>query len=160
MRIDWGQVFAPEHTVEVMVRGSLMYLALFVLLRVLARREVGGLAPTNLLVLVLIADAAQNAMAGTYTSLTDGVVLVATIIAWSLLIDWASFQFTWVARLVRPGSLTLVRQGRMIRRNMRRELITEAELRSQLRKHDVQDLAEVDTVRMEYDGRLSVVRRD
>jgi uncharacterized membrane protein YcaP (DUF421 family) len=160
MSIDWAQTLSPEHTLEVVLRGSVMYLVLFTLLRVLARREVGGLAPTDLLVLVLIADAAQNAMAGEYTSLPDGVVLVATIIAWSVVIDWAAYRFPWAARLAKPSSLMLVHNGRINRRNMRREFITEDELRSQLRKHDVTDLAEVESVRMEYDGRLSVVRKE
>src|SRR5207247_1205890 len=81
--VDWAQVFLPDTSlVEIFVRGTITYFALFALLRYL-RREAGTVGLSDLLVLVLIADAAQNAMAANYNSLTDGIFLVFTIIAWS-----------------------------------------------------------------------------
>jgi uncharacterized membrane protein YcaP (DUF421 family) len=86
--VDWGAVFRPETPlVEVVVRGTVMYLALFVLLRVVLKRQSAGMGMTDLLVVVLIADAAQNGMSGGYSSLPDGLVLVATILAWAYALD-------------------------------------------------------------------------
>ena len=73
------------------MRGSLMYLVLFLLLRVLIRRR-WALSMTDLLLIVLIADAAQNGMAGEYRSISEGVVLCGTIVGWSLLLDWLAFH--------------------------------------------------------------------
>ncbi|WP_221449969.1 DUF421 domain-containing protein [Micromonospora polyrhachis] len=141
------------------VRGSIMYLAIFFLLRVLLKRESGTTGVTDLLVIVLIADAAQNGMANDYTSIADGIVLVVVIIGWAYLLDLLAYHWPPAARLIRPGSLILVRDGRMLHRNMRRELITEEELFTQLREQGIDDLETVKEVRMESDGRFSVITR-
>jgi len=114
----------------------------------------------DLLVLVLLGDASQNAMAGGYTSITDGLLLVLTLVFWSLALNGLSYRFRPVARLLSPGPLTLVRAGRMLRRHMHRELITEDELMSQIRLQGVADLGLVQEARMEGDGRISVITRD
>ncbi|MGN9778115.1 DUF421 domain-containing protein [Micromonospora sp. H33] len=158
--VDWRAVFTPDTPLlEIVVRGSVMYLTLFFLLRVLLKRESGTTGVTDLLVIVLIADAAQNGMAKDYTSLADGVVLVATIIGWACLLDALAYRWPAAARVIRPGSLVLVRDGRMLRRNMRRELVTEEELYAKLREQGVDDLADAREVRMESDGGFSVITR-
>ena len=73
-----------------LVRGTAAYLFLFVLLR-LTKRQTGSLSVSDLLVLVLIADAAQNAMAGDYKSLPDGLILVSAIVFWSFALDWLGY---------------------------------------------------------------------
>jgi uncharacterized membrane protein YcaP (DUF421 family) len=144
---------------EIIVRGTVIYLALFALLRFLLKRESGTTGVTDLLVVVLIADAAQNAMAGQYTNITDGVLLVAVIIGWSFLLDFIAYHVPAAARIIRPQPLLLVRDGQMLPRNMRRELLTEDELRSLLREHGVDNLARVREARMESDGQISVTTR-
>ncbi|PWR09237.1 DUF421 domain-containing protein [Micromonospora acroterricola] len=157
---DWGELFVPSiPLLEIVVRGSVMYLALFALLRIILKRESGTTGVTDLLVIVLLADAAQNGMSGGYSSITDGVLLVAVIIGWSYVLDAVAFRWQAAARLIRPGSLVLVRDGRILRRNMRRELITNEELHTQLREQGIDNLADVREVRMEADGRFSVTTR-
>ncbi|MEV4199573.1 DUF421 domain-containing protein [Micromonospora globbae] len=155
--VEWGQVFVPSTPLlETVVRGSVMYLTLFGLLRVILKRESGTTGVTDLLVIVLLADAAQNGMSGNYTSITDGVLLVAVIIGWSYLLDAVAYRWPAAARVIRPSSLVLVRDGRMLHRNMRRELITDEELRQKLREQGVDDIAKVREARMESDGQVSV----
>jgi uncharacterized membrane protein YcaP (DUF421 family) len=112
---------------EIILRGTLVYLFLFFLLRVL-RREAGQIGISDLLVVVLIADAAQNAMGSEYRSLTEGAILVATIALWDYFLDWLSFRVAAVRRLLRPTPLLLIRNGRLQRQNMKREKIQEEEL--------------------------------
>ena len=77
--IDWDALLVPSmHVGEIILRGTAVYLFLFFLLRVL-RREAGHIGISDIVVVVLIADAAQNAMASEYKSLTEGAILVATI---------------------------------------------------------------------------------
>ncbi|RLP89708.1 DUF421 domain-containing protein [Micromonospora sp. BL4] len=157
---DWSELFVPDTPLlEIVVRGSVMYLALFTLLRVILKRESGTTGVTDLLVIVLLADAAQNGLSGGYNSITDGVLLVAVIIGWSYLLNAVAYRWPAAARLIRPGSLVLVRDGRILRANMRRELITDEELYTLLRKQGVTDLAEVREMRMEPDGQFSVTTR-
>lgn len=161
LNIDWRQVFLPTISpIEIVIRGTLMYLAIFGLLRFTLKREAGELGIADLLVVVLIADAAQNAMAGNYRSLADGLLLVATIIFWSYALDWLGYHVHWVERLIRPHPLLLVKDGRILRRNMRRELITVGELLSLLREQGVSDLSIVKRAYLEGDGRISVTVRD
>jgi uncharacterized membrane protein YcaP (DUF421 family) len=157
--VDWARVLLPDTPIaEIVVRGTLTYLALFVLLRVTLKRQTGSIGITNLLTLVLIADAAQNAMADDYHSIPDGVVLVATIIFWSWFLDWLGYRVPRLQRFVHPPPLPLVKNGRLLRRNMRDELLTEDELMSQLRLQGVADLGEVREALIEGDGRISVVK--
>jgi uncharacterized membrane protein YcaP (DUF421 family) len=68
-QIDWQALLVPQHSIlEMMLRGTIMYVALFLILRFLTRRQFGQLGIADLLVIVLIADAAQNAMAHEYRS--------------------------------------------------------------------------------------------
>jgi uncharacterized membrane protein YcaP (DUF421 family) len=157
-QVDWTQVWGRDIPfLEIFVRGTAVYLGLFLMLRLVLKRQAGTVGITDLLVVVLIADAAQNAMAGAYHSVPDGLLLVGVIIFWSYLLDWLSFRFAVVRRLIDPPPLCLVRDGAMQRQNMRRELITVDDLMAQLREQGVDDLAQVKHANMEGDGRISVI---
>jgi len=159
MSIEWQELLIPKVSfVELMVRGTVMYLMLFALLRFLVRRHIGAMNLTDLLVLVLIADAAQNAMASEYRSLPEGIVLCATIIGLSVAIDALAFRFKWIRRLVEPSPLPLVREGKIQRRNLRAELITIDELMSHLRQQGIEDAREVKLAHIEPDGQVSIIK--
>lgn len=109
--------------------------------------------------LVIIADAAQNAMAGSYKSVPDGMVLVGTIVGWNWLFDWAAFHSRRFRDVMEPEPLLLVKDGRMLKRNMRREMISEDELLGKIREKGVADLSKVSRVYMERNGKLSVIEK-
>jgi uncharacterized membrane protein YcaP (DUF421 family) len=159
--VDWNAVFVPRvGLLEIFLRGTMIYLSLFALLRFVLKRQSGTLGVTDLLVVVLIADAAQNAMASDYKSVPEGVLLVGTIIFWSYLLDYLGSRFPAVGRFVHPPPLLLVKDGRMLRRNMREELITPEELQSLLREEGVKDIKHVKRAYMEGDGRISVLQAE
>src|SRR4051812_1146235 len=123
LHIDWKSVFVPTVSLaEIVLRGTIVYLLLFFVLRVM-RREAGALGISDLLVVVLIADAAQNAMSSEYKSITEGAVLVGTVIAWDYALDWLGYSFPAFGRVLRPAPLPLVKDGRALRQNMRKELV-------------------------------------
>jgi uncharacterized membrane protein YcaP (DUF421 family) len=156
--VDWTTFFVPKVSVlEIFLRGSAMYLALFLLLRLVLKRQAGNVGVTDLLVVVLIADAAQNAMSADYRSVPEGLVLVGTLIFWSYALDWLGCRIGWLRLLVHPPALVLVRDGRMLRKNMAKELITAEELLSQIRKHGVDEVGKVRSAVLEGDGHISVV---
>jgi uncharacterized protein DUF421 len=158
--VNWHSVFVPAiGLAEIVVRGSLMYLGLFAILRIMARRQAGSFGPADLLVIVMIADAAQNGLGKDYSSVTEGLVLVLTIVAWEYLLDWISWRFPATRKYITPPSLTLIRDGRLLPENLRKEMITEDELKSQLREQDVDDYDIVKLATLEGDGRLSVLKR-
>jgi uncharacterized membrane protein YcaP (DUF421 family) len=142
---------------ELVVRGTVMYWFLFLLFRFVLRRDVGSIGIADVLLLVLIADASQNAMAGGYDSITEGCILVATIAAWNYALDWVSFRVPLVRRLVEPRPLLLVKDGQPRRREMRREMVTLDELRAKLREHGFERIEQAREVRMESDGQITVL---
>lgn len=157
--LDWNEMFALSMPMaEIVIRGSAMYWFLFLTFRFVIRRDVGSVGIADILLLVIVADASQNAMAGEYTSVTDGMVLVGTLIGWNMLLDWLSFRFKAFRRFAEPSVLYLVRDGRMLRRNMRREFISEDELWAKLRYAEVTDLAQVKLAALEADGEISVIK--
>jgi uncharacterized membrane protein YcaP (DUF421 family) len=161
MEIDWRELFYPQTSlVELVIRGSAMYLLLLAALRVLVRRHIGSMGLMDLLLMVLIADAASNAMASEYRSITEGLVLCGTLIGWNYLLDWLAYRYSFFRKLLEPAPLPVIRGGAFIRKNMRMELITEDELRGLLRQQGIADLAEVKVACIESDGGLSVMRRD
>lgn len=156
--IDWGAIFVPSSSLlNVVVRGTLVYLALFLLLRFVTKRQTGEMGLADVLVVVLIADAAQNGMASDYESVTEGIVLVGTIVFWNFALDWLAFRFPAVERFLHAAPVLLVRNGRILRRNMKREMMTEDELMSELRQQGIDDLARVKKAFIEGDGNFSVI---
>lgn len=157
--MDWKSIFLLDTSiVEIILRGSIMYIALFALLRIILKRQTGTLGMTDLLLITLLADASQNAMAGEYKSIPDGIVLVVTIIFWNYALDWLSFRSEWFSRLIEPPPLPLIRNGKMLRRNMRMELIKEDELIMELREKGPDDVSKVRQAYIESDGRISVIK--
>ena len=161
MGIDWRALFVPTTSIlEIILRGSLIYLSLFVILRLILKREATGLSLTDLLVVLLVAESVQGSMVVDETSLTGGIILVSTVIFWSYTLDWIGHHSSFLSRIMRSPPLLLVENGRMLRRNMRKELITEDELMSQIRLAGIERVEEVERVYMEGDGKFSVIRKD
>jgi len=155
--IDWHSLFIPTLSVaELILRGTVIYLMLFLFLRFLPRREMGGLGIPDLLMIVLIADAAQNAMSSNYESITEGLILVLTIIFWSTAVDWVDHKFPQLHLSASPPVL-LIKGGRLLRKNMEREQITEGELMGQLREKGLEDPRQVTKAYIEGDGKFSVI---
>ena len=144
---------------EMIVRGTAMYWFLFLLFRLVIRRRVGAVGISDILLLVIIADASQNAMSGEYQSISDGFILVATILAWNMLVDWLTYASPALEKLLQPPPLLLVDRGRVLRRHMRHEFISDDELHTKLREHGVTDVAEVDRAYMESDGQVTVIKK-
>lgn len=158
--IDWDALL--RFTVspwELMLRGTAIYWFLFLAFRLVIRRDMGSIAISDMLLVMLVADAAQNAMAAEYRSLGEGLVLVSTILGWNVLLDWLSYRSPTMHRLLVPRKVLLVHNGAILRNNLRREFLTEDELQQKLREHDIEDLVEVKSAYMESDGTVSVLKR-
>lgn len=153
----WLKVFALETPLfELLVRGTALYLGLLILIRVMPRRTGGELAPMDLIFILLVAEAAAHAL-GDYSSIGDGAVMIVTLMGWDWLINKLSYHVPAIERLVSAPAIEVVRNGELLRRNMRREYLTEDELMSHLRKEGLDRLADVKSAWIESNGRISVV---
>ncbi len=159
MTLDLAAVFGLTTPVlEILVRATAIYWFLFIVFRFVVRRDVGSVGIADILILVIVADASQNALAGEYTSVTDGMILVSTLIGWNMLLDWLAFRSPVFRRFAEPTSLLLVKNGQLQRKNMRREFITEEELWIKLREEGIERLDQVRAMYLEPDGGFSVLR--
>lgn len=161
MDINWGEIFVPQTPLlEIFIRGSVVFLSLFLFFRFVALRISGNLSLNDILVVVLLADASQNAMSGHYTSITDGIFLVGTILFWSYAIEALEFYFPRIRRFLKAPPLLIIKDGVEIWRNMKKQLLSKDELMGQLREQGIQDIKEVKMAYMEDDGNISIVRED
>jgi uncharacterized membrane protein YcaP (DUF421 family) len=158
MEVDWASLFELNMSpLELIVRGTVTYWFIFALLRLAGRRDFGSVGMANILLLVMIADAAQNGMAGDYKTIAEGMVLIATLVFWSVFIDRLCY-FVPAARVVLEANrLCLVKDGQMQKRGMRREYVTEDELMAELRKKGIDDIKMVRRAYMEEAGEISVL---
>ncbi|GAB3569366.1 DUF421 domain-containing protein [Spirosoma luteolum] len=155
--VDWETMFVPSSSVaEMLIRGSLTYWFCFLYIRFF-RRSSGQLMISDILLITLISDAAQNAMAGTYESVTEGVVLVGTLVGWDYALNWLGYRSMFVNRISTPEPALLVHNGVLQRQTMKRELISEEELLGLLRINGIDDPADVKTCYLEGSGSVSVV---
>jgi uncharacterized membrane protein YcaP (DUF421 family) len=158
--MDWQEIFGFSVSPwELVIRGTAMYFFLFLLFRVVVRRRVGSIGMADILIIVIIADAAQNGMAGEYRSVTEAFILVGTLIGWNMAIDALAYAFPPLQRVLEPPPLLLIQNGRVLRRNLRTEFVSDEELKSKLREHGVTDPREVDKAYMEPDGQVTVLKK-
>jgi uncharacterized membrane protein YcaP (DUF421 family) len=161
LAVEWQALFGLSVSpLEMLVRGSAMYWFLFLLFRFVVRRRVGAVGISDMLLLVIIADAAQNAMAGEYRTVTDGCILVGTIVGWNVFTDWLTYVSPRLQKVLEPPPLLLIHRGRLLHRHLRLEFVNEEELKAKLREHGVEHYAEVDKAYMETDGQVTVIRRE
>ncbi|MGQ0764412.1 MAG: DUF421 domain-containing protein [Gemmatimonadota bacterium] len=158
--VNWESIISPTvNLLELVLRASGVYLICFTALR-LFRREAGALGVADLLVVVLMADAAQNGLSAGYKSLPEALVLIATVVGWNYLLDWLGYHYGWARRLLQAKPLLLVRDGQAIRKNLRSELITMEDLKEQMREQGIGELSGVKKAFLEADGHMSFVSLD
>ncbi len=157
---NWSDLLIPSVPIfELVVRSSIVYLALFFGLRFILKREAAALEISDLLVIVLIADAVSNGMSGSYTSVTDALILAATLVGWNWFLAYLAFRFPAMRGLIRPEPLLLISEGQLLERNVRREYLTHQEIMGQLREQGVERIEDVDKAYMESNGIITVIPR-
>lgn len=144
---------------DVAIRTSIVYLFLVIALRLAGKREIGRLSILDLIVLLVIADAVQNAMVGENTSLAGGLVAAGTLVVLDRLIKLGADRSPRLRSLLESEPRLLIRDGRVLRKALRDEGVDEDELAAALRAHGVSDIENVAAAVLETDGSISVVPR-
>ena len=145
---------------ELLLRGSLVYLVLFLIFRLSGKRQVGQLTPFDLVLLLIISNAVQNAMVGPDTSLLGGLIVALVLIVWNRLLGYLSTRSRRMERLIEGRPEVVVHRGRVYEDVLHRNDISLDELRAALRRNGAFDLSEVEYALLETNGALSVKKRD
>ena len=154
-------MIASWHTLlDVAIRTTVVYLALLVGLRLTGTRQLGQMSTFDLVLLLIIANAVQNAMVGPDTSLAGGLVAAGVLIGWHRVIDWWRLRSRGFAKLLAGEGIMLIHHGEILDAHCQRAGITRDELIQALREHGVSNVADVMLAVLEPDGAISVIRND
>ncbi len=145
---------------DIVVRTAVIYLVVLFGMRVAGKRQVGQMTPFDLVLLLLIANAVQNAMTGPDTSLLGGLAAAATLLVVNALVSLFSLRNKRVRHLVEGEPTLLIHAGKIIQSHLAQEKIGEEELRQALREHGVATVDEVQGAVLEVDGSISVIKKD
>jgi uncharacterized membrane protein YcaP (DUF421 family) len=156
-------MFIPEvQILEKIVRPLIVYFFLLVAFRVTGKRELGQMTPFDLIVLLTISNVLQNAMIGPDNSLSGGLIGGSALFCANGLIARLTLHFPRLARLLEGDPTPLIEDGRVLTKNLRREIMTRAELERAIRKHEldpVTDLPLIKKALLEEDGTVSIIHQ-
>lgn len=145
---------------ELVGRSLVIYLALLMGLRFFGNREIGQFTLFDLVVILLVANAVQPAMTGPDSSLTGGVVIIATLLVSNYVVSFLRVRFPAFRRLVEPPSVVIGRDGKWLDEELRKQSLTDDELEEALREHALEKVSDTKLVVLESDGSISVVPRE
>jgi uncharacterized membrane protein YcaP (DUF421 family) len=154
-------MLAPWHTLlDVALRTTIVYFALVVGLRLTGKRQLGQMSAFDLVLLLIIANAVQNAMVGPDTSLAGGLVAAGVLLFWHQVIDRLRRSSQGFARALAGEGILLISEGRILEAHLRHAGVTQDELLQALREHGVSGVEQVRLAVLEPDGAVSVIRID
>jgi uncharacterized membrane protein YcaP (DUF421 family) len=142
---------------SVAARTAIVYIALLLGFRLAGKREMGQMTPFDLVVILLIANAVQNAMVGPDTSVLGGLIAAAVLLTGNYALAAARDRVPWLRRAIEGEPTLLVRDGKFDHESMRREDVDEEEVMMAMREHGINDVKDVRLAVLETDGSISIV---
>jgi len=156
----WNDMFVIGLPIlEKIIRPILVYLALVVLLRIFGKRELAQLNPFDLVVLLSLSNTVQNAIIGNDNSVTGGVIGAITLLATNYLVVRFLFRHRRLDQIVEGKSTTLIDRGKVLQKNLAKELLSHSELLTVLHRQGFDDVAEVEQCVLEPSGTFAVKRK-
>lgn len=144
---------------ELVERAAIIYTFLLVTLRITGKRQVGQLAPFDLVLLLVLSNAVQNAMTGPDNSVAGGMIVCLTLVGLNSLVSYATFRSKRLEALIEGRPQILIHNGHLDERRMRKEKITHHELMASLRAAGCASIGEVHFAILENNGHISVQPR-
>ncbi len=148
------------HYLSIVFSSLVVYLFIVVAIRLAGKTEIAQLSVADLVFVMLLSNAVQNAMVGPDTSLTGGLAAAATLFLVNAAFKEGLYRLPWFGRVMQGESMMLIYQGKVNARNMRRARLTQSELMEALREHGVAEISDVNLAVLEVDGNISVLSGD
>jgi uncharacterized membrane protein YcaP (DUF421 family) len=145
--------------VDIVVRSAIIFAIVFLVIRVIGRRELSRMEPFDLIILVVIGDIIQQGVNQSDLSVTGALISVATIALLTVAVSWIGFRFRAVRPLLESRPIVLVEDGRVIEGNLRRERLTVEEITSQARLQKIDSLERVRWAVLERSGDISFIEK-
>jgi uncharacterized membrane protein YcaP (DUF421 family) len=142
---------------DLVIRATVVFFFIFLITRIVGRRELSTLEPFDLILLVVTGDLVQQGITQSDTSVTGALAVIATIGLLTVAVSYASFRFRRLRLVLEGEPIVLVQDGRVIERNLRRERLTADELHAEARVQQIASLRDVRWAILETDGRISFI---
>ena len=142
---------------QIMVSAITVYLFIIVAIRLFGKKELAQLSVVDLVFILLISNAVQNAMVGSDSSLMGGLVAATSLFVVNALLKYLFYRFPSVGKLVQGEPVLLIYDGKQNLKNMRKASISEDELKAAVREHGVENIEDVDLAILEVDGNISIL---
>jgi uncharacterized membrane protein YcaP (DUF421 family) len=137
--------------------SACVYIFIIAALRLFGKKEIAQLSVVDLVFVLLISNAVQNAMVGPDTSLLGGLCAAGTLFVCNFIFKRITYQFPKLSHLVQGNAIMLIYNGEILKENLIKTKISMEELEEALREHGVQSAAEVNLAVLEIDGNISVL---
>jgi len=145
---------------DIVLRATAMFVLLYVLIRLLGKRELGQMTPFELVLLVVMGDLIQQGVTHNDFSLTGGMLAIGTFAFWALTLSWATYLFPKLKNVLEGEPRVIVRHGEIIEANLRRDRLTRDEILSEMRLAGIGRLADVQWAILEPQGKISFISKD
>lgn len=144
---------------DIVLRASVTFAALYLLLRLLGKREIGQLTPFELVVIVVMGDLVQQGVTHNDFSLTGSILAIATFAFWALVMSWATYLSPRLETLLDGRPQVVIRDGELITANLRRDRITRGEVEAEMRLAGIAHMKDVAWAILETQGKISFIRK-
>jgi uncharacterized membrane protein YcaP (DUF421 family) len=144
---------------DIVLRGIVVFVFLYVLMRIVGRRELSSLEPFDLILLVILGDAVQQGLTQDDYSLTGAILAVGTIAILQVSTSWLNFRFPKLRSVLDGEPLVILQDGKPIEKNMNRERVTMDDLAEEARKQNIAKLEDVQWAVMETSGEISFIKK-
>jgi uncharacterized membrane protein YcaP (DUF421 family) len=144
---------------DIVLRATAIFFSLYLLVRLLGKRELAQLTPFELIVLIVMGDLIQQGVTHNDFSILGALLAVSTFAFWASAMSWATYLSRRAERLLDGEPRVVVRNGKILRRNLRRDRLTSAEIESEMRLAGIAHLREVEWGIVEPHGRISFIKK-
>ncbi|KGB58698.1 DUF421 domain-containing protein [Sphingopyxis sp. SE2] len=145
---------------DIVLRATVMFFVLFLLIRLLGKRELGQMTPFEFVVLVVLGDLIQQGVTHNDFSLTGATLAICTFAFWALVLSWTAYLVPRAKDLLEGTPRVVVRDGRIVTENLRRDRLTRDEILSEMRLAGIGRLADVAWAILEPQGKMSFIKKD
>lgn len=145
---------------DIVLRATAMFVLLYVLIRLLGKRELGQMTPFELVLLVVMGDLIQQGVTHNDFSVTGGMLAIGTFAFWALTLSWATYLFPKLKNALEGEPRVIVKNGKIIEANLRRDRLTRDEILSEMRLAGIGRLADVEWAILEPQGKISFISKD
>ena len=145
---------------DVVIRASIIFFLLFVLLRVIGKRQLGQMTPFEFVGLIVLGDFVQQAVTHNDFSITAAMLAVVTFAFWSLVFGWIAYRSKWGRKWFESKPLVLVRDGEFIDEARVHDLLPREEVLGEMRLAGIEKLDQVKWAILESNGKISFIKKD